>query len=100
MSLDRPALTQLASSNTARQTATRRWAAAVEPDPARQVSNGHIVSTPLQPLRYKVVLRYRSGDITEHPFETMRAGEMFIRRQVPGPQVNSGLREFEGTPCL
>ena len=60
-------------------------AAEAQLPPDRRVHAGHIVSTPGEAKPYKAVLQYAEGENTEHPFETMRAGEAFIRSESPMP---------------
>ena len=93
---DAPAFPQIVASNSAREIADSRWAHGIPPLVHRQVSHGHIVSTPSQEMPYMVVLHYREGDNTEHPFDTMRHGEAFIRSQAPLVQTLASLRAFEG----
>jgi hypothetical protein len=49
----------------------------------RRVVRGQVVLTPEGPMPYKVILHYRED--SEHPFETMRASEAFIRSECPMP---------------
>ena len=55
----------------------------------RRVIGGRIVLTPDAETPYKVVLQYLDGEDTEHPFQTMREGEAFIRGEFPVPRGTS-----------
>jgi hypothetical protein len=56
---------------------------------ARRVLGGRVVITPEGKAPYKVVLQYFDGEQTEHPFQTVREGEDFIRGEFPVPKGTS-----------
>jgi hypothetical protein len=56
---------------------------------SRRVQGGRVVVTPEAEAPYKVVLNYFDGEETEHPFQTVREGEDFIRGEFPVPRGTS-----------
>ena len=58
------------------------------------VNDGRIVRTPEESKPYKVVLEHEEGADTEHPMETMKEGEAFIREQMPTPKKRDDSRDY------
>lgn len=55
-------------------------------DTALRAHRGHIVKAATPAAPYAVVLTYDDGTTSVHPFATMRAGEAFIRGELPAPR--------------
>lgn len=55
---------------------------------------GTVVKTPDAELPYKVVLAHENAELTEHPFQTIRECEAFIRLKTPFPKPSSTLFDF------
>ena len=54
-----------------------------------RVIGGRVVITPEAEAPYKVVLQYFEHEDTEHPFQTVREAEDFIRGEFPVPRGTS-----------
>lgn len=54
-----------------------------------EVALGRVMLTPDAPQPYKVVFRLGDKILAEHPVETIRDGEMLIRRELAGIQFSA-----------
>ena len=48
-------------------------------NPKRRTAAGHMVVTPADADPYKAVVYYEDGHTSEHPFNSLQAGEAFLR---------------------
>ena len=81
------------SAFSAEETARRRWSKPARAGEEMIVTNSYIAKSTRALSPYDAVLEFSDGSKTLHPFETMRAGEAFIRSEAPMPLKLGKLRE-------
>jgi hypothetical protein len=91
--IDASKLSRIKSAFSAEETARRRWTGPPAVDEEVTITGSYITKSTLMLSPYEVVLEFSDGSKTVYPFETMRAGEAFIRSEAPIPLKLGKMRE-------
>lgn len=93
MPIDASKPSSIKSAFSAEETARRRWTGPAGPGAEVTVTSSYITKSTRALSPYEAVLEFSDGSKTLHPFETMRAGEAFIRSEAPILLTLATLRE-------
>lgn len=93
MPIDASKPSSIRSAFSAEETARRRWTRTTRAGEEVILTSSYITKSTGALSPYEAVLEFSDGSKTLHPFETMRAGEAFIRSEAPMPLKLGKLRE-------